>query len=244
MEPVTAILVGIVALGAFLLYERSGSGSSGVIVRPTVSVSAPSPSAPPSATSSVAPSGAIDATTVPIPTTSTASPATPIDSTPKPATVTDALTKPADTLSWIFSSGQDALKAGYGQIYKNDKGGLSITGPYGALLLKDPGTIYSSESAALKAGAGSIFQKGGSYFVTGPAGAVKVSDRFQPHVASADLSAYGSVKGVIRGWTAVQDRAGNLSFVPAHSVSGSTYNGDAQGAAPTVSEWNALAASL
>lgn len=240
MDPITVLVVGAALVGAFYFLERGTGGSSGVIVRPTVSVTAPAPSAP---------AGSADQRTLPIPPTGSGpstnapvqSPQTPQGSTPKPS---DLLTKPADTLSWVFANGTDALKAGYGQIYRNDRGGLSITGPHGAILLANPGTIYGSESEALRAGPGNFFQRGGDYFVTGPNAATKVSDRFQPHVAQADLSTYGSVKGVIRGWTAQADRTGALTFVPAHGVSGSTYFGDAQGDAPTKAEWDALASKL
>lgn len=162
-------------------------------------------------------------------------------STPKPAAPSSPTANPDADLSWIFSDPVQALKAGMGNVQRTAQGVLQVTAPNAAITLKNFGTIYGSSQEAVKAGTGTIYQEKGAYYVAAPGAPVKLSDRFKPDFASLDFSSYGSVQGVVRGWTLVQDRLGNLTAAPAHSVPGSTYAGNATGAPPTDSEWTALA---
>ncbi len=154
------------------------------------------------------------------------------------------VSNPTGALSWLFSSGADALKAGYGNLFQTAQG-ISVTTGKGPLAVKT-GTVYASSSDALKAGYGSVYQDKGSYFVTGPAGPTKLSAGASSAVSQfspLDTSVYGTVVGTVRGWALTTDRTGAPVAVPAHSVAGSTYQGDATGPAPTQQEWAALSAA-
>lgn len=186
-------------------------------------------------------------TTTAVPTGAAPSPQAPIDATPKatasaPSEPAAPLSFGAADLSWIYSDPLEAIRAGYGNVQRTITGDLQVTSPSGAITLRNFGTIYGSSKDAIQAGVGSIYQENGNYYVAAPGSPVKLSDRFRPDYATLDLSNYGAVQGVIRGWTLVKDRLGNLSWVPAHDVAGSTYTGSATGSAPTQAELSTLGA--
>src|SRR5271155_1444055 len=94
----------------------------------------------------------------------------------------------------VFPSESTALAGqGYGMLYIASNGNLVLSGPYGALTVVDPNTIYSTEQIALAKGYGYIYTQGGNFYLSGPAGAIQINSPPTANTASQLAAATGAV---------------------------------------------------
>jgi hypothetical protein len=97
----------------------------------------------------------------------------------------------------IYTTAQEALRAGYGQLYR-EGGDVKVTTPYGGIAVRDATTVYPDQRSALAqpGGAGFIFKNSqGGFSITGPAGPIALNAVYAPAVAALPVAPPSSPTG-------------------------------------------------
>jgi hypothetical protein len=126
----------------------------------------------------------------------------------------------------VYPDLNTAIKKGYGMLYRDQSGKLTVTGPGFGISVTDPNTIYPDMNSALRKGYGYIYTQSGNFYLSGPAGPLTINSPPTADAAAQLSAATGAVNPTAKTLLSAI-ASGTFQPLPAQPAGGAPVAGSA-----------------